>query len=190
MEPARIHVFFPLISMRLTDLSLAPALALGLALAAPLVQAQPCDAHEATLYAGSVGRKSVRVCAVPHKPPHTRIEYRFGPPGTIELAYAADARNGQKFFASNEALMPRASLSHLWFVTGDTTYVITECIGGRCPHGGGIVVAKAGKIVARIKVKDGAFSADEVVDFRGEKSASPLIEIRYPQGLDIPALFD
>ncbi|MEY4653363.1 MAG: hypothetical protein RI884_1944 [Pseudomonadota bacterium] len=161
-----------------------------LALAALTAQAEPCATGEATLYVGQVGPKTARVCANPAKPPYTRLEYRFGPPGRIELAYAADATNGRKFFAATQALMPRASLSHLWFVNGDTTYVITECIGGRCPHGGGIVVARGNRIVARIKVQDGAFTADEAVDFRGEQSATPLIEIRYPTGLDLPALFD
>ncbi len=176
--------------IRLRLAALTMALATLATLAALPAGAQPCAPGEAPLYAGTVGRKSARVCATPAQPPYTRIEYRFGPPGTIELAYAADAANGQKFFASNQALMPRASLSHLWFVNGDTTYVITECIGGRCPHGGGIVVAKGRRIMARIKIPDGTFTADQTVDFLGERSATPLIEIRYPQGLDLPALFD
>jgi hypothetical protein len=69
------------------------------------------------------------------------------------MTYTADAASGRKFFASSEALQPRASLSHLWFTNGDTTYVITQCIGGNCPHSGGMVVAKGKKIIARIKAK-------------------------------------
>ncbi|MEY2617777.1 MAG: hypothetical protein RL522_779 [Pseudomonadota bacterium] len=170
--------------------ALSAALALALATTLVPAAAQPCATDEAPLYTGRVGKKSIRVCATPAKPPYSRIEYRYGPAGVIELAYTADGRNGNRFFASNQALMPRASLSHLWFVNGDTTYVITECIGGRCPHGGGLVVAKGRQIVARIKVQDGKFSADDAVDFLGEKSFSPLIGIQYPEGLDLPALFD
>ena len=73
---------------------------------------------------------------------------------------------------------------------GDTTYVITQCIGGNCPHSGGMVVAKGKKIIARIKAKEGNFTADDAVDFDGEKSKTPLIQIKYPDGIDVTKLFD
>lgn len=152
--------------------------------------AQKCAAGEATLYEGTTGKKGVLVCATPAKPPYAKIEYRFGPAEKAEMTYTADAASGRKFFASGEALMPQASLSHLWFVNGDTTYVISECIGGRCPHTGGIVVAKGKKIIARIKMKEGAFSADDAVDFMGEKSKTPLIQVKSPDGIDVTKLFD
>ena len=152
--------------------------------------AQKCASGEATLYEGTTGRKGILVCATPAKPPYSKIEYRFGPADKAEMTFTADAASGRHFFATNEALQPRASLSHLWFVNGDTTYVITECIGGNCPHPGGIVVAKGKKIIARVKAKEGSFSADDAVDFLGEKSKTPLIQIKYPDGIDVTKLFD
>lgn len=152
--------------------------------------AQKCAANESTLYEGSTGKKGILVCATPTKPPYSKIEYRFGPAEKAEMTYTADAASGRKFFASNEALQPRASLSHLWFVNGDTTYVITECVGGNCPHSGGILVAKGKKIIARIKAKEGAFSADDAVDFMADKSKTSLIQIKYPDGLDLTKLFE
>ncbi len=152
--------------------------------------AQKCASGEATLYEGTTGKKGVLVCATPAKAPYSKIEYRFGPAEKTEMTYTADAASGRKFFASSEALMPQASLSHLWFVNGDTTYVISECIGGRCPHTGGIVVAKGKKIIARIKMKEGAFSADDAVDFMGEKSKTPLVQFKDPDGIDVTKLYD
>ena len=152
--------------------------------------AQKCAASEATLYEGTTGKKGILVCATPAKPPYSKIEYRFGPAEKAEMTYTADAASGRKFFASSEALQPRASLSHLWFTNGDTTYVITQCIGGNCPHSGGIVVAKGKKIIARIKAKESNFTADDAVDFDAEKSKTPLIQIKYPDGIDLPKLFD
>ncbi len=181
----------PILKMIMNLFSRLTSLALFLAaLAAAPAWAQKCASGEATLYEGSTGKKGILVCATPAKPPYSKIEYRFGPADKAEMTYTADAASGRKFFASNEALQPRASLSHLWFVNGDTTYVITECIGGNCPHSGGIVVAKGKKIIARIKAKEGSFTADDAVDFLGDKSKTPLIQIKYPDGIDVTKLFD
>lgn len=152
--------------------------------------AQKCAAGEATLYQGSTGKKGVLICATPAKPPYSKIEYRFGPADKAEMIYTADTASGRKFFASSEALQPRASLSHLWFANGDTTYVISQCVGGNCPHSGGIVVAKGKKIIARIKVQGDGFTADDAVDFDGEKSKTPLIQVKYPDGIDVTKLFE
>lgn len=175
--------------MKIHD-ALKPLALLMAALACAPAWALKCGPGEAAFYEGTTGKKGVFVCATPAKPPYSKIEYRFGTADKVEMTYTADATNGRKFFATNEALRPQASLSHLWFVNGDTTYVITECIGRNCPHRGGIVVAKGKRIIARIKVSEGTFTADEAVDFRGEKSNTPLIGIKYPDGLDLPVLFD
>lgn len=178
-----------LLTMTLKNILKSTALVLATLACAPSL-AQKCAASEATLYEGSTGKKGILVCATPAQPPYNKIEYRFGPADKAEMTYTADVASGRKFFASNEALQPRASLSHLWFVNGDTTYVITECIGGNCPHPGGILVAKGKKVIARIKAKEGAFSADAAVDFMEDKSKTPLIQIKYPDRLDLTTLFD
>ncbi len=176
---------------QMTFTRILPLFALALtALASAPTWAQKCAASETTLYEGSTGKKGILVCASPAKPPYSKIEYRFGPAEKAEMTYTADAAGGRKFFASSEALQPRASLSHLWFVNGDTTYVISQCIGGNCPHAGGIVVAKGKKIIARIKAKEGSFTADDAVDFEGEKSKTPLIQIKQPDGIDVTKLYD
>ncbi len=151
--------------------------------------AQKCLPAESTLYEGNAGKKVALVCASPAKPPFAKIEYRFGTPEKTEMTYTADLTNGKKFFATNEAYEPRAGLNHLWFTNGDTTYIISECIGGMCPHSGGIVVAKGKKILARIKVKEGGFSADDAVDFGGPRSKTPLVQVKYPEGVDVTSLY-
>ncbi len=187
-------IIAPIILILKTTMKLYPCLpSLALVLAALVggpAWAQKCASSEATLYEGTTGKKGILVCATPAKPPYSKIEYRFGAAEKAEMTYTADAASGRKFFASSEALQPRASLSHLWFANGDTTYVITQCIGGNCPHSGGMVVAKGKKIIARIKAKDGNFTADDAVDFDGEKSKTPLIQIKYPDGIDVTKLFD
>jgi len=161
----------------------------GFGLVAMSAAAQKCMPTEATLYEGSTGKKVALVCASPAKPPFSKIEYRFGSQEKNEMTYTADLANGMKFFATNEAYDPRAGLSHLWFINGDTTYIISECIGGMCPHSGGIVVAKGKKILARIKIKDGGFSADDAVDFGTPKSKTPLVQVKYPDGVDVTSLY-
>jgi hypothetical protein len=163
-------------------------LALFLGMNAPAL-AQKCLPGEATLYQGSTGKKVALVCASPEKAPFRKIEYRFGTTEKTEMTYSADMANGKKFFATNEAYEPRAALSHLWFANGDTRYILSECIGGMCPHSGGIVVAKGNKIIARIKLSDGSFTADDAVDFAAPKSATPLIQIKYPDGVDMTTLY-
>jgi hypothetical protein len=160
-----------------------------LALVTGSVSAQKCVQGEASLYVGSTGKKVALICASPAKPPFTKIEYRFGSADKNELTFSADMTNGKKFYVTNEAYEPRASLSHLWFSNGDTSYIISECTGGMCPHSGGIVVAKGSKIIARIKVKDGGFSADDAVDFAAPKSKSPLVQVKYPDGIDVTSLY-
>ena len=118
-----------------------------------------------------------------HVPPRRKLLAAKGSSSRIKAA----PRN--KFFATNEAYEPRAALSHLWFANGDTRYIISECIGGMCPHSGGIVVAKGNKIIARIKLSDGSFTADDAVDFAAPKSATPLIQIKYPDGVDMTTLY-
>lgn len=164
-------------------------LASALALMAVSAAAQNCLPTEATLYEGNTGKKVALVCASPAKPPFAKIEYRFGTTEKTEMTYTADLANGKKFFATNEAYDPRAGLSHLWFTNGDTTYIISECVGGMCPHSGGIVVAKGKKILARIKVKEGRFSADDAVDFGTPKSKTPMVQVKYPDGVDVSSLY-
>jgi hypothetical protein len=163
-------------------------LALFLGMNAPAL-AQKCLPGEATLYQGSTGKKVALVCASPEKAPFRKIEYRFGTTEKTEMTYSADMANGKKFFATNEAYEPRAALSHLWFANGDTRYILSECIGGMCPHSGGIVVAKGNRIIARIKLSDGSFTADAAVDFATPKSATPLIQIKDPDGVDMTTLY-
>ena len=48
---------------------------------------------------------------------------------------------------------------------------------------------KGKKILARIKVKEGGFSADDAVDFGGPRSKTPLVQVKYPEGVDVTSLY-
>ena len=149
-----------------------------------LVNAQNCELGERTLYKGLTEKKQVLICASPAKQPFQKIEYRFGSTAKVELSYSADKVNGQKFYAGNEALDPRSSVDYLWFVNGDTQYSIFECTGGNCPSETKLlVVSKGKKIVARIKIKEGAFDLGGVTDFY--TSSDPLIQIKDTDGFTL-----
>lgn len=146
--------------------------------------AQNCELGERTLYKGLTEKKQVLICASPAKQPFQRIEYRFGSTAKVELSYSADKVNGKKFYAGNEALDPRSSVDYLWFVNGDTQYSIFECTGGNCPSETKLlVVSKGKKIVARIKIKEGAFDLGGVTDFY--TSSDPLIQIKDTDGFTL-----
>ena len=140
--------------------------------------AQACELGERALYKGLTEKKQVVICASPAKPPFQKIEYRFGTAEKVELTYTADKANGKKFYASTEAISPRASLSYMGFNNGDTTYVIAECYGaGICPqYSELLIVAKGKKVVAKIKLTESNFSVDGVTDFG--KSSDNLIEVK------------
>lgn len=140
--------------------------------------AQSCEPGERALYKGLTEKKQVLICASPAKPPFQKIEYRFGTADKVELTYTADKSNGKKFYASSEAISPRASLSYMGFNNGDTTYVIAECYGaGICPqYSELLIVAKGKKVIAKIRLTESNFSVDGVTDFG--KSSDGLLEVK------------
>jgi len=63
-----------------------------------------------------------------------------------------------------------------------------------CPHGGGILVVKEKKVLAKIKVKSDGFNLDGVVDFGPDgaprKTSTPLVLIKDVPGIDVGVLYD
>lgn len=152
------------------------------------IMAQRCAANEATVFEGAAGKKIILICAIPKKPPFTKIEYRFGTAGKLELNYVADASNNNKFYSTSETYSPRANLTSLWFKIGDTTYVVSQCMGGECPISGGILVVKGKKIIAKVRANEAMFS-DVAVNFVKNQSLTPLIQMKDAEGLDVTALY-
>ena len=76
------------------------------------------------------GNKILSLCAPEQQPPFSKLIYRFGLEGKIELEYIAP-ENGEMFLTS-EAINPKASLDIIYFSRGQTTYGISRCGGGNC----------------------------------------------------------
>jgi len=84
-----------------------------------------------TLKGGAfTGSKILSLCGVGKAPSFSRLTYRFGTESKIELEYSTP-ENGE-MYATNEAIMPRAAVDVIYFSRGQTTYGISQCLGGNC----------------------------------------------------------
>ena len=92
--------------------------------------------------------KIVSLCAKPEAGPAAKqLIYRYGTVKKVELEYVATADNGKRFGATVSPATPGASVHQLWFNRGDIRYLLTECVGGSCPHGAGVAVLNPEKVL-------------------------------------------
>ncbi len=92
--------------------------------------------------------KIVSLCAKPESGPAAKqLTYRYGTAKKVELEYVATADNGKRFGATVSPAAPGTSVHQLWFNRGDIRYLLTECVGGSCPHGAGVVVLNPEKVL-------------------------------------------
>ena len=98
-----------------------------------------CKSGEYTVLSGKVGslkgstftgNKILSICGVGKTPPFSRLTYRFGTEGKVELEHSTP-ENGEMYL-TNEALAPRAALDVVYFSRGQNTYGISQCLGGNC----------------------------------------------------------
>lgn len=154
----------------------------GLALAAPQTH---CRAAEKVYFSCIAGKKTVSLCGDVSGDGISKLTYRYGVPGKVELEFSATSASGPHFMATVEPDSPRAAIEEVWFDRGDVRYLMHACQGGDCPYGGGLAVLRGEHILSNSKCQRGPDSMDffsrELVEFgdgtEHSKSHTPLLEI-------------
>ena len=168
---------------RLTGLCFS--LVMGAAAHAQAATAGHCGAQEQVVFSCQVGAKTVSLCSVGHDAQIASLTYRYGRRGKVENEFIANADNGRRFFATASPLKPGASINQLWFDNGDTRFLVTECVGGRCPYQAGLAVLRGDELLmrqrcARSEPDTAAFSRQIITFGSGSvdsRSQTPLIQI-------------
>ena len=144
-----------------------------------------CGVNERVVFSCQVGAKTVSLCSAGHDPQIASLTYRYGRRGKVENEFIANAENRRRFFATASPLKPGASINQVWFDSGDTRFLVTECVGGRCPYQGGLAVLRGDKLLmrqrcARSETDTAAFSR-QIITFGSDsvdsRSRTPLIQI-------------
>ena len=155
-----------------------------------------CKATEVVIFSGATVKKEVAVCASPSTGEFTKITYRFGSTINPDFEYHVEQNSTNRFYAFKEACNRRAGTDNLWFRNGDTTYVVSDCIGGNCNSRGGILVLKGKKVIGKIKSNDnvlGRFGfTPQGPDYNGSKiiTKTSLILEKNIEGVSVCSLYD
>lgn len=128
----------------------------------------------------------VSLCAAPKAAPFQSITYRYGSETKTELTYVASVENHNRFLGTVSPVDPNASVRQLWFQVKDVKYIATACVGGNCPHQGGLIVFRGDKLVmSRACERDSinhAWFWSEVIkfgsDFESSRSKTDLIQLQ------------
>jgi hypothetical protein len=127
----------------------------------------------------TLGAKSVSLCAGMEGERIASLAFRYGLPSKVEVSYAVDAAvaaEGQRFAATVGPLTPRASVRQLWFTRHDSTWLLSQCVGGDCPQSARLSVLKGDRIVSNRHClrsdDDRAWFSRALVRFGGDASES------------------
>jgi len=92
-------------------------------------------------------KKTVSICAAaPKDGPVQRLTYRYGA-GRAELQFEANSQNQNRFSATVGPASPNASVRQVWFERKGVRYIVSSCIGGDCPHRGGLIVRRGKRVL-------------------------------------------
>jgi hypothetical protein len=134
------------------EISLAVGLALLLSSAWSFAQSSQgslCQPDEGVLFSCQLegNRKVVSLCTGPEAAPFQSITYRYGTASRNELTYSATADNHNRFVGTVSPVGPNASIRQVWFETKGVKYIATTCVGGDCPHRGGLIVFRGTQLL-------------------------------------------
>jgi hypothetical protein len=115
------------------------------ALAAGALHKSHCRSDELTVFACPVGRKTVSLCASADRSP---LQYRFGPPGRIELSYPEKPTAPREAFMGSLALYGRGGGSYVRFTLAGVTYTLYRYIGSGHEEDGLVVTRGDKKLMA------------------------------------------
>jgi hypothetical protein len=146
-----------------------------------------CQAEEGVLFSCQLegNHKLVSLCTSPKAAPFQSVSYRYGLTGKVELAYVASAENHNRFLATVSPTGPKSSVRQVWFESKDTKYIVTACVGGDCPHNGGLIVFRGAQLLMSRACTDDStqpWFSSKVVHFTSElqnsQSRTDLIQLQ------------
>lgn len=125
------------------------------------------------------------LCAAPKAGPIQSITYRYGSDTKSELTYIASVENQNRFLGTVSPVGPKVSVRQVWFQIMDIKYLVTACVGGDCPHRGGLIVFQRDKrLMSRACENDSnghAWFSSKVVhfssDLQGSHSNTDLVRL-------------
>jgi hypothetical protein len=128
------------------------------AAAPPAAAASLCAPDEPVVFACHVGSKLVSLC----RPPGDRgmLSYRFGRPESLELSYPEPGRQAGAAFTVKSAPLIGGGETTVAFRRGAYTYTVYSRVGrgedGTTPaFEDGVIVARRGKVLSRMRCEDG-----------------------------------
>jgi hypothetical protein len=127
--------------------------------AAPLAAAESlCAAGEPVVFACHVGSKLVSLC----RPAENRgmLSYRFGRPDGLELSYPEPGRQASAAFTVKSVPLIGGGETTVAFQRGAYTYTVYSRVArgedGTTPEfEDGVIVARRGKVLSRMRCEDG-----------------------------------
>lgn len=135
-------------------LVLAAACCAGL----PAQAASLCAANEPVVFACHVGSKLVSLC----RPAGDRgmLSYRFGGPDALELSYPEPGRQASAAFTVKSVPLIGGGETTVAFKRGAYTYTVYSKVAraadGSTPEfEDGVIVARRGKVISRLRCADG-----------------------------------
>jgi hypothetical protein len=140
-------------------------------------QGSLCQPDEGVLFSCRLENnpKIVSLCTSPKAEPFQSVTYRYGTAAKSELSYSATAENHNHFIGSVNPVSPNASVRQVWFENNGVKYIVTSCVGGDCPHNGGLIVFRGKQLVtSRACTLDSTqpWFSSKVVHFTSELQSS------------------
>ena len=144
-----------------------------------------CHVDEKPFFSCLAGKKTVSLCGAVSAASISKLTYRYGMPGKVELEFAATSASGPHFMGTIEPDSPRAVVSEVWFDQGDIRYLMHACQGGDCPYAAGLAVLRGQHILSNAKCQRDPDAQDlfsgELVEFGdsndSSKSHTKLLQI-------------
>jgi hypothetical protein len=128
------------------------------AAAAPAAAESLCAANEPVVFACHVGTKLVSLC----RPADDRgmLSYRFGRPEGVELSYPEPGRQASAAFSVKSVPLVGGGETTVAFQRGAYTYTVYSRVArsedGSTPEfEDGVIVARRGKVLSRMRCEDG-----------------------------------
>jgi len=107
-----------------------------------------CAPRERVMFHCTLGAKAVSLCAEQDGAHIRALAFRYGTHDGVEVAYTATDGTSARFSATATPLAPRASVRQLWFQSAGRTYLLSQCVGGACPHGAGLAILEGSRVVS------------------------------------------
>lgn len=151
-----------------------------------------CQPGEDVIFQCSAGREMVAVCAGQAGAGTSYVQYRFGSPGNIELAYPAERRGGPGTLKWARTGYSGGGEAQIGFTNGGHQYVVYSRVvrtgfgadGQNNPQEeAGLFVKKDGKLVSEKKCVPGGEADGQApsVDTTKAEALLPEGEIVYPE---------